>query len=452
MAFRATRPRYFASLWLLAFSKIQQMRSPPKGRARGKQADILGHSALTWSEWARLYSSGMRPSKWLPWQTQGFWSLAGILIMWSLMEAVRSGYYAVYLPLTAVELGQSKATIGVAYTLHYLSDSLARSLGGYLVGKFGLGPISLLASITGLLLIGVTPRLDTAIELWAFSLLWGLTLSGILPGLMTLSSRMAVKGREGRALAYTQAFTQPFIGLGFFGTNFLLERAPGAILDVFFAVLVVCTVCALPALLIRQHFHLPKQEFYPWQRLLLFIPAAFVQTFGLSLLTQVISPYARMLGITTLGLLSVVALGAVTSFFSTAWLGRIADRRGPKYPMIISAVCIALTMSLLAQRPTGLEMAAIALLGGLGLGMFGPSWNALVARILPQHNRAAVWGTLLTVEGMGVAIAPSIGSTLWTTVGVQAPFYFGAIIWLGLGVYYFFALRRLRWKLTDTQA
>ena len=394
----------------------------------------------------------MRPSKWLPWQTQGLSSLAGILLLWSLIEAVRSGYFAVYLPINAAELGQSKAAIGFAYTIHYLSDSLSRSLGGYLVGRLGLGVVSLVASITGLLLIIATPRLDTALELWGFSLLWGLTLSGILPGLMTLSSRVAVKGREGRALAYTQAVTAPFIGLGFFGTNFLLERAPGAVLDVFFALMVVGIACTLPALLIRQQFQLPKQEYYPWQRLLLFIPAAFVQTFGLSLLTQVISPYARMLGITTFGLLGVVALGAITSFVCTAWLGRIADRRGPKYPMMASTAFIALTMILLASRPSVLEMALIALLGGIGLGMFGPSWNALVARILPQNNRAAVWGTLLTVEGMGIAIAPSIGSTLWTTVGVQAPFYFGAAIWLALGIYYFFALRRLRWKVTDTQA
>jgi len=394
----------------------------------------------------------MRLDRWLPWQTRGFPSLAGILLLWSIIEAVRSGYFVVYLPFNAAELSQSKAAIGLAYTIHYLSDSLSRSLGGYLVGKFGLGAVSLVASITGVLFIMATPRLDTALELWGFSLLWGLTLSGILPGLMTLSSRVAVKGREGRALAYTQSFTAPFIGLGFFGTNFLLERAPTAALNVFFALLLACIVFALPSLLARQPFHLSKQEYYPWRRLLLFIPAAFVQTFGLSLLTQVISPYTRMLGVTTFGLLAVVVLGAITSFVCTAWLGRIADRRGPKYIIVISTACIALTMILLAQQPSVLELALIALLGGLGLGMFSPSWNALVARILPQHNRAAIWGTLLTVEGMGVSIAPSIGSTLWTTLGVQAPFYFGAVIWLALGIYYFFALHKLPWRITDTQA
>lgn len=92
------------------------------------------------------------------------------------------------------------------------------------------------------------------------------------------------------------------------------------------------------------------------------------------------------------------------------------------------------------------EVAFLALVAGFGYSLFMPGWNGFLAKNLPQENRAAIWGGLMTVEGLGVALGPAVGGVLWELFGLRAPFLVGGSLFLALGLFYALVFRRGRWN------
>ena len=70
----------------------------------------------------------------------------------------------------------------------------------------------------------------------------------------------------------------------------------------------------------------------------------------------------------------------------------------------------------------------------------GPSWNALIADIVPQEKRATVIGTMGTVTALMGAPSSILGGWLWQTFSPQLPFQISmfvgligaAIFWVGV--------------------
>lgn len=386
----------------------------------------------------------LRIARLLPWKITGLLPLLSFVLLLGLIEAVRSGFFAVYLPnFSKSSLGFSAAVWGASWTVHFLAESLFKGPGGYLVQRLGLGVATLIAGAAGLLALLLLPYISAPWMLWALTLLWVLSLSAVSPGLMTLSSRLARPGREGRALAYTTTLILPWAGVGFLLMAFLVPKDIGAAYTTLLIGQGLVILLSLPLLSFRERISLPKQEYYPWRQLVLFIPAAFGQTFAPAIISQLIQKFAtNELGLGFLELGAVILVGGVVAFSSMGWLGRIPDRRGPKVPLIVGLSLMSATMLLVAQKPSFPQLLAIAALGGIGFALFVPSWNALVVRVLPQNNRAAVWGTLMMIEAWGTAAGPSVGGILWSTLGVTAPFYASAAAFLAVAVFYVFAVRR----------
>ncbi|PZA06878.1 MULTISPECIES: MFS transporter [unclassified Meiothermus] len=386
----------------------------------------------------------LRIARLLPWKTAGLLPLFSFVLLLGLIEAVRSGFFAVYLPnFSKSSLGFSPAVWGASWTAHFLAESLFKGPGGYLVQRLGLGVATLMAGAAGLLALLLLPHISAPWMLWGLTLLWGLSLSAVSPGLMTLSSRLARPGREGRALAYTTTLILPWAGVGFLLMAFLVPRDIGSAYTALWVGQSLVVLLSLPLLGFREKIALPKQEYYPWRQLVLFIPAAFGQTFAPAIVSQLIQKFATSelkLGFLELG--AVILLGGAVAFSSMGWLGRIPDRRGPKAPLIVGLCLMSATMVLIAQKLAFFQLLAVAVLGGMGFALFVPSWNALVVRVLPQNNRAAIWGTLMMIEAWGTAAGPSVGGILWSTLGVTAPFYASAAAFLAVAVFYIFAIRR----------
>lgn len=385
--------------------------------------------------------------RYLPWKTQGLASLFSTIFTWGLIEALRTGIFAAYLLYNAQELGIGVAAVGVGFTINFLADSFFRGPGGFLVSRFGLGWMVFVAALSTVLVTLLLPFLSNVWLLWLVCGLWGMSLSAVNPGLMTLSSRLALHGREGRALTYTGAMIGPFIGVGLFATSFLVQNQYPYTQAILVGAAVLGLLVSLPSLFVRESIQFDKQELYPWRKLLIFIPAAFGQTFAPNLVGLVILKFADMeLGLALWQQIAAVGLGGVLVAVGTAILGRIPDRRGPKNPLIVGVALIGVAMLWLGQKPDFAAVMLIALIGGVGFSLFGPSWNALVIRLLPQQNRAGVWGTLMVFEGLGYGFGPTVGTFLWETFNPSAPFVAGGLIWLGLAVFYIFALRGVSWK------
>ncbi len=381
-----------------------------------------------------------------PWRLKGFSAVARLILAWGLLEGVRNGFYAGYLAIHGGSLGFSLAVIGTAWSVHLLSDSFSKTLGGYLSQKLGLGLVTLLGGTVGLLVLLIAPYTPYPLVFFALSLLWGVSLSAIFPGLLTLSSQMAQQGREGRAVTLTNLLTAPWTGLGVLGVGFLTKLNPSLALHLLEAAQFIAILLGLSLIFRPARVRPPRQELYPWQRLLLFIPAAFGQTFAPALFGFYILKYAQSLGLSMFWIVVLIGLGGVVSAGLLVWTGRHADRKSPRGLLIGGLALIGLAMIGLGLKPSLAWLFPLALVAGVGFGCFGPAWNALVVRLLPENNRAAAWGTLMTVEGLGFALGPAAGGLLAATIADNAPFFLGGSIMLLLSGFYVVALWRPWWK------
>lgn len=380
-----------------------------------------------------------------PWRLKGLSAVARLILAWGLLEGVRNGFYAGYLAIHGGHLGFSLATIGTAWSIHLLSDSFSKSLGGYLSQKLGLGIVTLVGGGVGLLALLVTPYAQSPILLFALSLVWGVSLSAIFPGLLTLSSQVAVQGREGRAVTLTSLLTAPWTGIGVLGIGFVTKVNPELALSILEWAQIGVIVIGLSLIFRPARVRPPRQELYPWRRLLLFIPAAFGQTFAPALFSFYILKYAQSLGLSMFWIALLIVVGGATSTILLIWTGRYADRKSPRELLIVGLALIGVVMIGLGLKPGLLVLVPLAVIGGIGFGCFGPAWNALVVRLLPENNRAAAWGTLMTVEGLGHAIGPAVGGVLAATLASNAPFFVGGAIMLVLSIFYAVALWKPWW-------
>jgi MFS family permease len=148
---------------------------------------------------------------------------------------------------------------------------------------------------------------------------------------------------------------------------------------------------------------------------------------------------------TQLGLITTI-IGTISSILALPG-GMISDRFGRKPAIMLSRVVspisqylITLTYSfqpyLMVRVFNGIGMA----LGGGGMYAGGPSWNALIADIVPTEKRGTVMGTIGTLTGIVAGPSSIIGGWLWQTYTPQLPFQISAIVgliaalifWLGV--------------------
>ena len=392
---------------------------------------------------------GARFAKLLPWKPGDLSVLSRLLLAMGLMEGVRSGFYAGLLPFYAPEhLGLGPATFTLAFTLNQMADIFFKTPGGLLAERLGFGRMVALAGGLGLLALLLTPWSKSGLLLWALSGLWGLGFASLYPGVMTTSSRLARPGREARALSFTLTLVMPWVGVGLIGVGQAAQKAPETALHLLLLAQGLAFLLGLS--LFKYRIPLPpraKGASYPWKDLLLFLPAAFGQTFAPGLISLFILRFAKEeLGLEPIALGLVLALGGGVAFLSLPLTGRWADRKGAFYPLTAGLLVLSLVMAALVQHPPFWALLVLAALGGVGFALFLPGWNGLLARTLPQENRAAIWGSLMSLEGLGTALGPMAGGLLWEAFGIQAPFYAGSLVFMALALFYLSLARRPIWR------
>ena len=385
----------------------------------------------------------------LPWQKQNFPQFLAMLSTLGLLEFTRSAFFWVYMPFSSNELGLSLSLVGLAWVVHSLTEALSRGIGGFLVQRIGFGAVGVLSGLVGLLALSGTILHPNGWFFLASMLLWGLSISGLQPGYLSFVSRIAVPGREGRAIAYSQFLVMPWIGLGWVLGTFFIKNLPNSTPVLFFVVLGLVALLGLASLGVREP--LPKQSLSLKQLVpvLIIVPTAFGQLFLQNLFNLVILKFTlNQLKFTEWQLYLAIGLAAVVVFLGAGVLGRLPDRKGIWLPLVTSLGALAAIFLLIAQRPSYPYFLLLCLLGGVAFATFVPSWNALLVRLLPAENRAAIWGSLMMVEGLGAATGPAVGGFLWDWLGPSGPFWGGAVVCGLLIIFYGYVYWRIRGKVT----
>lgn len=168
------------------------------------------------------------------------------------------------------------------------------------------------------------------------------------------------------------------------------------------------------------------------------VVVAIIGSFSSRLIFDLINLYALevlMLTPSQLGLINT-AVG-VTSTILALPGGMLSDRYGRKNNIMLGRTVSPISQGLVTLA-TGFNgyfairifnSAGIAI-GGSGMEAGGPSWNALIADIVPSSKRATVLGTIGTLTAVVAAPGSILGGWLWDNIAPQVPFQVSMVIGL----------------------
>ncbi len=132
----------------------------------------------------------------------------------------------------------------------------------------------------------------------------------------------------------------------------------------------------------------------------------------------------RLSGGAAAATLSGLTIGVVgmTSAISSVLLGRLADRKGPRLILIVSALLAGLFYLPQAAAQSVTQLIIFGALFGIAAGGVLPTANAVVANLTPPERRGAVFGFTASATSLGAFIGPLAGSGLTATVSIRATF------------------------------
>lgn len=118
-------------------------------------------------------------------------------------------------------------------------------------------------------------------------------------------------------------------------------------------------------------------------------------------------------------------------------VGRWADHWGTRGFLVAGFAMAAFSLTLLGLRGNPINVWSIVILIGTSYALIQPSWNALLAGVIPPAQRGVLMGLFMSVEGLGFGIGPLIGGLLGNidggenqflqSIGPAVPFYVSSI-------------------------
>ncbi|HEX8984256.1 MAG TPA: MFS transporter [Bryobacteraceae bacterium] len=150
--------------------------------------------------------------------------------------------------------------------------------------------------------------------------------------------------------------------------------------------------------------------------------------------------------------LSNVQLGWVFSAFVFGYAlfqapgGRLADRFGPRWVILVGVIWWGVFTSATTLVPTGLALTIPILIAtrfvlGLGEAVVYPSSNRLVASWIPSSERGIANGLIFAGVGAGAGVTPPLITFILMNWGWRASFYVSALIGLAAGIVWFLLAR-----------
>jgi DHA1 family multidrug resistance protein-like MFS transporter len=144
----------------------------------------------------------------------------------------------------------------------------------------------------------------------------------------------------------------------------------------------------------------------------------------LPLIVQELLPTGRLLGSAT-GLLSTIS--GASSALAAPFLGRLADKTGGKYFLMLSAFCAASGMVGKALAPNYGWLIMTEVFSGIGNGGTLAIISAYIGRLAPEGRAGAVFGLDTVVVSLSSAIGPTLGGWIGDTLSHRTTLYIGGI-------------------------
>ncbi|MBU9706976.1 MFS transporter [Paenibacillus sp. AK121] len=398
--------------------------------------------------------------------SQRLWTpfFAKLWILVFLVEFMKGSLLVSILPVYMGEtLGLSAGIIGLAFSLQYFGDNAFRAPAGWMAERLGYRGTMSTALLFTLVAIIMLSTLTEPVWLVIACLLLGLGTSPLWPCVMTGTTEMSgPNNNNGAAMGTLEIASMGGTGFGPLVMNFAISHY-GHSYGMVFMILIGCSIVLLLVALMlpgtnrsagkddleqsalissggnskqkRQVLRGIQETIRTLRTKLnvnpLIYPALFLQSFVIGLISPVLTLYARTdLGISpNLYSVLLIAGGGVT-VLALIPCGKLVDRLGTKYFLHIGFLLAGTTLFFFSTVQTiPLVFVSVAIIG-LGYALILPAWNTFLAQLIPESERATVWGFFLTLQGSGMVIGPLVSGVLWDRAGHTAPFFISGIVML----------------------
>lgn len=413
---------------------------------------------------------------------QAFWSkqkqvftpfVMQLLVIMFFIEFVKGAILISILPVYMQStLGISAFIIGWTLAVQYIGDNAFRGPIGWIIDKAGYRPVMLtgvILTFVSLLILVMFSHFSWIIVACA---LLGIGTSPLWPCVITGATESGGDANNGTMMSIIYMAWLSGVGMGPVVINFFVTDTYTTAFRILLVLTGLCVVVAmfLPGQKGGGGFHVlvdlwrarPHERNRPPLRTRMeawikdrvvrsrryisevkaslhvswvFYPALFAQTFALGLLTPVLTIYARSVLELTPAQYSLLLIvgGAITVLFLIP-VGKLVDRWGARWFVNAGLIVSSITL-LLFTLVDGIVMLFVMVSTlGVGYALLIPSWNALIASVIPKDKRGAVWGFFLTIEGSGTVIGPIVSGVLSDHIGYHAPFITSGIVLIVLFV------------------
>ena len=164
-----------------------------------------------------------------------------------------------------------------------------------------------------------------------------------------------------------------------------------------------------------------------------FYLSVFVVSLGLAMYTIFIPVFAQSLGATFFDLGLIGTVGALATAIIPSLAGHMADKTNRLWVFQLSLIISMLATYFLIFCHSVLEIVALRLVAGVGLGIFWPMGEALASDLAPADRRVREMGRYSVAMALGLLIGPSVGGFVVQTFGYTDLFIISSAI-IGLSL------------------
>lgn len=369
------------------------------------------------------------------------------------VEFIRMSLFLTFLPSFLTKLHFDSVALGTVISANIFADNLSKSAMGWLVDHKGPWPVLFagsLAVFTGIMIV-INFHQHLLLLILA-AIIIGLGVSPAWPAVISGTIQSVGEAKRATAISLISVIWLAGGGLGPILMGFLIDARMSRfltelnlpIIDAYKTGFVLMTAASVFAIIIcllgwivwRRTPHIQaavsnnennkprlKDILYRLWQVKGLIPGMIFQTMSLGMLLPNLLPYATgKLGLTESEYSILLLIGGLVVILFMIPVGHLADHWGTKGFLVTGFALASFSLMLLALWGNSANIWWIVALIGISYALIQPSWNALLAGVIPPAQRGVLMGLFMSVEGLGFGIGPIIGGLLAKVDGREIGF------------------------------
>lgn len=343
-----------------------------------------------------------------------------LLLSLILVEYVRAAFILSYLPVQAAVGTQfTLALVGLAISLHYISEAFSNFQIGFLMNRFGIQKVISLSFLLIFISFIIVPLFQfNAIAIVFASILLGF---GACP-LWILLLAKASSGSRGKNM-----------GLIYF--CWILGMASGVIvMNYLMNINLVVSYWLLPLFIIGAYISfclsgshpdqqsdtqnrttILKKTFSILKKSRLILPGTLMQSISIGMLIPILPTFVLQdLHFSYNHYNRLLFIAGLTAVILMQPLGRLVDYFKPRPLFIGGFMLFGITLISTTFNPSILTVYLLVASMSIAYTLFLPAWNTYVATKITKEDQNVSWGIISSFQGIGTMLGPIIGGLLAT--------------------------------------